>query len=327
VNYSLLLGTIAFLLTVIWGWPLIHILRRFHFGKDIRHDGPASHQAKKGTPTMGGIMVIVPILAVTIPELVQGRFSIGLPLATIMSCAVVGAVDDFFSITANPRNSASTLQPLGLLARYKFGWLLLISSLAAVGLHFFLGLSSVAIPGFAQKFELGLWYLPAAIFIIMGTAHAVNLTDGLDGLAGGTVAIALGAYGIIAYLQGQSYLVTFCFVVVGACLAFLWYNAYPALLFMGDTGALSLGATLGVVGLMTGQWLLLPVVGVVFVAEALSVVLQVAYFRWSGGKRLFRMAPLHHHFELRGWSEVQVVQRFWLIGMMAAMLGVALALF
>ena len=325
--YSLLLGTIAFLFTVIWGWPLIHILRRFHFGKEISIDGPAWHQAKKGTPTMGGIMVIVPILAVTIPELAQGHFSIGLPLATIMSCAVVGAVDDLSSLTANRRNSPNLIQPLGLLARYKFGWLLLISSLAAVGLHLFLGLSGVAMPGHAEKFELGLWYLPLAVFIIMGSAHAVNLTDGLDGLAGGTVAIALGAYGIIAYLQGQSYLVTFCFVVVGACLAFLWYNAYPALLFMGDTGALSLGATLGVVSLMTGQWLLLPVVGIVFVAEALSVILQVAYFKWTHGKRLLRMSPLHHHLELCGWSEVQVVQRFWLIGMLAAMLGVALALF
>jgi phospho-N-acetylmuramoyl-pentapeptide-transferase len=164
------------------------------------------------------------------------------------------------------------------------------------------------------------------MFIIVGTSNAVNLADGLDGLAGGTAAIAFAAYGVIAFLQGQVYLVTFCFTVVGATLAFLWYNAYPAQLFMGDTGSLALGATLAVVALMTGQWLLLPVVGIVFVAETLSDILQVGYFKLTHGKRIFKMAPLHHHFELLGWSEVQIVQRFWLAAMLAAMIGIALAL-
>jgi phospho-N-acetylmuramoyl-pentapeptide-transferase len=196
----------------------------------------------------------------------------------------------------------------------------------AAGLYWGLDLHSVAIPFFAVKFDISLWYLPVAMFIIVGTSNAVNLADGLDGLAGGTAAIAFAAYGVIAFLQGQVYLVTFCFTVVGATLAFLWYNAYPAQLFMGDTGSLALGATLAVVALMTGQWLLLPVVGIVFVAETLSDILQVGYFKLTHGKRIFKMAPLHHHFELLGWSEVQIVQRFWLAAMLAAMIGIALAL-
>jgi phospho-N-acetylmuramoyl-pentapeptide-transferase len=178
----------------------------------------------------------------------------------------------------------------------------------------------------AEKIDIGWLYIPVAMFIIVGTSNAVNLTDGLDGLAGSIAAVAFSAYGVIAFLQGQIWLVAFVFTVVGSVLAFLWFNAHPAELFMGDTGSLAIGATLAVVALMTGQWLLLPVVGFVFMAEALSVILQVAYFKWTGGERLFKMSPLHHHFELLGWSETHVTQRFWLIGILSAMLGIALAL-
>ncbi|MDP2727562.1 MAG: phospho-N-acetylmuramoyl-pentapeptide-transferase, partial [Dehalococcoidia bacterium] len=192
-------------------------------------------------------------------------------------------------------------------------------------LHFFFNLRSIFIP-FVGKFEIGLWYLPIAITAILATANAVNLTDGLDTLAGGTAAIAFTAYGVIAFLQGQQYLVTFAFTVVGATLGFLWFNAHPAQVFMGDTGSLALGATLATLAFMTGHWLLLPVVGLVFVMEAGSVLLQVTYFKITGGKRLFRMTPLHHHFELKGWSEPQVTLRFWLLSMIGAILGIALAL-
>jgi phospho-N-acetylmuramoyl-pentapeptide-transferase len=178
----------------------------------------------------------------------------------------------------------------------------------------------------AERIDIGWFYIPIAMFIIVGTSNSMNLTDGLDGLAGSIVAVAFTAYGVIAFLQGQVWLVAFAFTVVGAVLAFLWYNAYPAELFMGDTGSLALGATLAVVALMTGQWLILPVVAFVLVAEALSVILQVGYFKLTGGKRLFKMSPLHHHFELLGWSETQVTQRFWLVGILSAMLGIALAL-
>jgi phospho-N-acetylmuramoyl-pentapeptide-transferase len=169
-------------------------------------------------------------------------------------------------------------------------------------------------------------YLPLAVVAIVGWSHAVNLTDGLDSLAGWTAFVAFATFGFIAYVYEQYYLVTFCFTVAGAVAAFLWFNAYPTLVFMGDTGALALGATLAVVALMLGQVLLLPLVGIVFVAEAGSVILQRGYFKATHGKRLFRMAPIHLHFQLMGWSETQVSQRFWLVSILAAMLGVALAL-
>lgn len=189
----------------------------------------------------------------------------------------------------------------------------------------------IAVPGMPTMIDLGWAWVPFAAFIIMGSANAVNLTDGLDGLAGIIVASAFAAYGIIAQLQGQFYLIRFCFTVVGGCFAFLWYNAHPAQMFMGDTGSLALGATLGTVALMSGQWLLLPVVALIPVAETLSVIIQVLYFkytkrRFGKGRRVFKMSPLHHHFELLGWSETQVVQRFWLVELLAAMAGVALAL-
>jgi phospho-N-acetylmuramoyl-pentapeptide-transferase len=189
-----------------------------------------------------------------------------------------------------------------------------------------LDLHSIAIPTIPKPISIGIFYIPVAMFIIVATSNAVNLTDGLDSLAGWTSAIAFACYGVIAFLQGQSYLVVFCFTIVGALLAFMWYNAHPAELFMGDTGALALGATLATVALMTGQWLLLPLIGLVFVAETLSVIIQVAYFKITQGKRFFKMAPLHLHFELLGWSETQVVQRFWLAALLAGMLGIALAL-
>jgi phospho-N-acetylmuramoyl-pentapeptide-transferase len=325
VSSSLALGTISFLLAVFWGGPLIKALKKYRVGKQIRVDGPSSHQVKMGTPTMGGLMTLIPVLVITaalnLPNLrgldLIGR-SILLPMGVMLGFGILGAIDDL----AGVRGTKGT----GLLARYKFLWQILLALLAAVGLYFGLEARSVAIPTIPYKIDLGLWYLPIAVFIIVASSNAVNITDGLDGLAGGTVAIAFTAYGIIAYLQGQAYLVNFCFTVVGATLAFLWYNAHPAMLFMGDTGSLALGATLGAVALMTGQWLLLPIVGIVFVAETLSDILQVAYFKLTKGKRIFKMAPIHHHFELKGWSEVQVTLRFWFIAMLAAMLGVALAL-
>ncbi|HLA44006.1 MAG TPA: phospho-N-acetylmuramoyl-pentapeptide-transferase, partial [Aggregatilineales bacterium] len=182
-------------------------------------------------------------------------------------------------------------------------------------------------PMIPVEIEIARWiWIPIAILIIVGFSNAVNLTDGMDGLAGIIVATAFAAYGIIASLQGQSFLVQFCFIVVGACFGFLWYNAHPAQMFMGDVGSLSLGAALGTVALMTGQWTLLPLIAVIPVAEALSVVIQVTYFKYSDGHRVFRMAPLHHHFEKGNWSETQVVQRFWLVAILTAMVGIALVL-
>ncbi|HEC21641.1 MAG TPA: phospho-N-acetylmuramoyl-pentapeptide-transferase, partial [Chloroflexi bacterium] len=201
----------------------------------------------------------------------------------------------------------------------------------ALVLYFGLDVHSVAFPGIPFRFDLGLLYLPIAVLVMVGTSNAVNLTDGLDGLAGIIAASAFAAYGVIALLQGQVYLVQFCFTMVGACFAFLWYNAHPAQLFMGDTGSLALGATLGVVALMTGQWLILPIIAIIPVAETMSVMLQVASSQLSRrllGRdiRIFRMTPLHHHFEQVGWSETQIVQRFWLVEILASIVGIALAL-
>lgn len=322
--YSLALGTIAFLLAVIWGRPYISLLRRLRVGKQIRIEEPTTHQTKMGTPTMGGWMMIVPVLVITGVLNVANLLGLNLigrsilaPMGVMVAYGILGTIDDLTGVRR---------MPTGMLARYKFLWQIIFAVITALALHFVLDLRSVAIPGVPERIDIGVWYVPIATFIIVGTSNAVNLADGLDALAGSLAAVAFAAYGVIAFLQGQIWLVAFDFTVAGAIFAFLWYNAYPAELFMGDNGALSLGATLAVVALMTGQWLLLPIVGFMFVAEALSVILQVGYFKLTGGRRLFKMAPLHLHFELLGWSETQVTQRFWLIGILTAMLGIALAL-
>jgi phospho-N-acetylmuramoyl-pentapeptide-transferase len=322
--YSLTLGTIAFLLAVIWGRPFINLLKQLGIGKRIRIEQPSTHQVKTGTPTMGGLMILIPVLVITSVLNVAnvlgfnliGR-SILVPMGVMITFGTLGAIDDLMGVK---------VLPVGLLGRYKFLWQLIFAFITSLVLHYVLDLRSIAIPGIQQRIDIGWLYIPVAMFIIVGTSNAVNLTDGLDGLAGSIAAVTFVAYGVIAFLQGQIWLVAFIFTVVGAILAFLWYNAHPAELFMGDTGALAIGATLAVVALMTGQWLLLPVVGFVFVAEAVSVILQVAYFKLTGGKRLFKMSPLHNHFELLGWSETHITQRFWLIGILSAMLGIALAL-
>ncbi len=314
---SLALSGVAFVVTVAIGKPYIAWLRRHNIGKQIRVEGPEGHRTKLGTPTMGGFMFTIPVVVLTVIFNLAGRLSMLLPLVVLLGTAILGALDDRLSLVTTQRG--------GVTARFKMAWLLLLSLLAALLLHFPLGLRSIYVP-FVGKFDIGLWYIPIAVLGIVGTANAVNLTDGLDTLAGGTAAVAFTAYGIIAFLQGQIQVVTLCFTMVGAILGFLWYNAHPAQVFMGDTGSLTLGAVLATAAFMTGQWLLLPLIGIVFVAEALSVILQVTYYKLTGGKRLFRMAPLHHHFELLGWSETQITMRFWLVSMMAGLLGIALAL-
>lgn len=322
--YSLTLGTVSFILAVIWGGPLINLLKYLELGKRIRIEQPSTHQVKTGTPTMGGVMILIPVLVITgilnIANLLGfnliGR-SILVPMSVMIAFGTLGAIDDLMGVKVISR---------GLLGRYKLLWQVIFSLVTALFLHYALDLRSIAIPGIQEKIDIGWLYVPVAMFIIVGTSNAVNLTDGLDGLAGSIAAVAFTAYGVIAFLQGQIWLVAFVFTIVGAIFAFLWYNAHPAELFMGDTGSLAIGATLAVVALMTGQWLLLPIVGFVFVAEAVSVILQVAYFKMTGGKRLFKMSPLHNHFELLGWSETHITQRFWLIGVLSAMLGIALAL-
>jgi phospho-N-acetylmuramoyl-pentapeptide-transferase len=324
---ALSLGGITFLLAVIWGGPLIEVLRRLGVGKKIRIEGPERHVTKLGTPTMGGWLIVISVLTVTVvlnlvsllSELTVLGPSILLPTLVMLSFAVLGAVDDWLGVKGGRRGE-------GMRARTKLAVQIVLAAGAAVGLKYFLQAPELYLPNYPEGISLGIWYIPIAIFIIVASTNAVNLTDGLDGLAGLIAATAFVAYGAIAMLQNQPFLVRFSFTVVGAIFAFLWYNVHPAEMFMGDTGSLSLGATLAVVALMTGQWILLPVIFIIPVSVVISVILQIGYFKLTHGRRLFKMAPLQHHFELLGWSETQVVQRFWLVALLAAMVGVALAL-
>ncbi|HEX7974564.1 MAG TPA: phospho-N-acetylmuramoyl-pentapeptide-transferase [Anaerolineales bacterium] len=325
-SMALALAGISFMLTVIWGPPLLRILRHFKIGKMIRVEGPESHFTKLGTPTMGGVMIILPVVLLTIllnaGSLIGVTFfgrSVILPMGVLVAYALLGAADDWEGLRGQRRG-------LGMRARTKFLFQWVFALIAAFGLRYLLGVPDLYLPGVKGVVELGIWYIPIAAFVIVSASNAVNLTDGLDGMAGLISATAFATYGGIAILQGQWFVAGFCFTLVGAVFGFLWFNVHPAQLFMGDTGSLALGATLGVVALMTSQWVLLPIVAVIPYSVELSVVLQVSYFRFTGGKRLFKMAPLHHHFELSGWSETQVVQRFWLISLLGAIIGVALAI-
>lgn len=333
---ALSVGGATFLLGVIWGGPFVEILHRFKLGKQIRAELMDSPHVKKvGTPTMGGIMIILPTIAITlalnisrIVEEGEGR-SILLPLLVLIGFALLGLIDDWEGIQTS-RGSVGE----GLSGRMKFlGQIVLALAASVIMSQFgFSYANSMQLPLIPVEIPLHpLIFIAISTFIIIGSSNATNFTDGLDGLAGIVTASAFGAYGVIAFLQDQIFLIDLCFIVVGACFAFLWYNAHPAQLFMGDTGSLALGATLGTVAVMTGQWLLLPIVAIVPVMEILSVILQVASAKLSRrfygvDIRPFRRTPIHHHFELGGWSETQIVQRFWLISILCAFIGVALAL-
>ena len=356
---GLLLAGLCFMATWLIGKPVIAWLKAKKLGKKIREDGPQSHLVKTGTPTMGGIMITISIVLVTIgfiliPQVFNSDspghsgLSILLPIGIVLSCSVLGALDDLLSLVGNRPITVSVTAPAGetrkerrkreqllnhgMKARFKMAWLLLISLIAAVILYFPLELTKVYIPFVREPVVLTAWiYIPIAVLVISGSANAVNFTDGMDALAASTAAMAFGAYGIIGFIQLQPQVVLEAFTVVGACFGFLWYNAFPAQVFMGDTGSLTLGALLAVLAFQTNQWLLLPLIGGVFVAEALSVIIQVTYFkytrrRFGEGKRFFKMSPLHNHFELSGWSETQTSMRFWLFSMVLALFGVALAL-
>jgi phospho-N-acetylmuramoyl-pentapeptide-transferase len=326
---ALSLAGLAFMMTVIWGGPLLRILRYFKIGKLIRVAEPGHHNVKMGTPTMGGVMFILPVLLLTVLLNavallgldVVGR-SVLVPLIVMVGYGTLGAIDDWQGIRGKRRGE-------GMTARTKFIAQVVMGISTAWVLKYLLEVPEIFIPGVNVPGGIDLndyVYIAIAAFIIISESNAVNFTDGLDGLAGLIAATAFVAYGGIALIQGQIYLARFCFTLVGAIFGFLWFNVHPAELFMGDTGSLSLGATLGVVALMTGQWPLLLVIGIIPFSEALSVILQVSYFKLTKGKRLFKMSPIHLHFELLGWSETQVVQRFWLIGLLAAMLGIGLTM-
>ena len=310
---------LAFAVIVILMPAYIRVLRFFRMGKQILEVGPESHQVKQGTPTMGGLLLIGVVVALFF-AMVGGLPPGGIiaPLATLVLVGGLGAVDDYL----NARTGE------GISARQKMLWLVVVASVAAFQIQTTYAIDSIAVPFIGSVMIHPALYIAFAAFAIIAAANGVNLTDGLDGLAGGTLVFAFVAFVFVSLLNvpTQPNLALLCALIVGALLGFLWFNVHPAQIFMGDSGSLALGATLAVTALITGQILILPLVGLVFVIETLSVVMQVAYFKATGGKRIFRMSPLHYHYELLGWDEEKITLRFWIIGIIAGLIGVTLFL-
>lgn len=294
---------------------LLPLLHRLKFGQSIRTEGPKSHQAKSGTPTMGGIMIILGIVLGTLAG-AELTTEVWLALFVMLGHFVLGFLDDYIKVVKK-RN-------LGLRAKEKLAGQIIISLVVMYTATQMLGINTtIWIPGLDRDLDIGVLYYPLVLFVLVGTSNAVNLTDGLDGLASGTMAIAASAYAAVCAMTGHTGLAVFCVAVVGACVAFLRFNAHPAKVFMGDTGSLALGGAFAAAGILTHTELLLAVIGFVFVCEALSVILQVISFQ-ATGKRIFRMSPIHHHFELGGWSEWKVVFVFWGVGLLASTAGLML---
>ena len=291
---------------------LIPELHKLKFGQSIREEGPKSHQAKSGTPTMGGIMII---LAIVIATVAAAPLTPAVLLALFITLGhfVLGFLDDYIKVVKK-RN-------LGLKAKQKMLGQILIAIVTMIVGTRVLGIdTTIWIPIADINLDIGVGYYFLVLFVLVGTSNAVNLTDGLDGLASGTVAIASGAYALVCYMTGHFDLAIFCVAMMMACLAFLRFNAHPAKVFMSDTGSLALGGAIAAVGILTHTEILLAVIGFVFVCEALSVIIQVISFKTTG-KRVFRMSPIHHHFELGGWKETKVVFVFWMVGLVASVVG------
>ncbi len=329
---TILSSLTALLICFIFGGWGIRKLRALQIGEKIREDGPPDHQAKAGTPTMGGCLILPAIVVATLMWADPLNRYIQLATFAVLFFGAIGFFDDYSKVTGKKRNGmrASTKFTLQILGGVVVALVLYLSP------EFDTRLNVPFLKNIAP--DLGWGYIPLAVFIIVGTSNAVNLTDGLDGLAISPLIVAFGCYLVFAYLAGNvkaaSYLQIpymagageisiLCGGAVGAGLGFLWYNAYPAEIFMGDVGSLPLGALLGTVAVITKQELVLILVGGLFVFEALSVIFQVGYFKLTGGQRIFRMAPIHHHFELKGWPEPKVIVRFWIIAIILALLSIS----
>lgn len=311
-----LAAVLAAVLTLALGGWGIPFLRRFNVQQRIREEAPSQHRGKAGTPTMGGLLLVPAAAVASLVTAPQPGWHMLLPLAVMLAYGAVGAVDDALAIRRQ-RN-------LGLRARERLALQVLLAAAVAVYVTRLPDLgTALAVPRIGML-QLGWLYAGVVVAYIVGFTNAVNLTDGLDGLAAGTVALASGAYAVIAVRVGRPDVAVLAASVAGACAGFAWFNAHPASVFMGDVGSNALGAVLAAIAIVTKtEWVLL-VVGLVFVLEAASVLLQVVYFKATGGRRIFRMSPLHHHFELAGWTETQTVTRFWLVGVLAALVGIAM---
>jgi phospho-N-acetylmuramoyl-pentapeptide-transferase len=321
----------AFLIAFVLAPPVIRRLQALKMGQHIREDGPSSHLSKAGTPTMGGVLILFAVILSTVLWADITNQYVWLALGATFGYGVIGFADDYRKFTGSRSKGLTAGQKIvaqGLLA-------------LAIGLFFYYlpGYSTKLSVPFFKNFtpDLGLFYIPFAVLVIVGSSNAVNLTDGLDGLAVGPIMIAALAYTIVAYvvgnkimsdyllipyIEGAGELAVFTAAIFGASLGFLWFNAYPATVFMGDVGSLPLGAALGTVAVVSKHELLLLLVGGVFVIEAISVIFQVASFK-SRGKRIFLMAPIHHHFEMKGWEEPKVVVRLWIIAILLALLSLS----
>ncbi len=323
---------ITFLITLFFTPVYLKLAKKFKLGKQIREDSMDGkkatffrelHVKKTGTPTMGGVVmwgaVALTILISRILSLLGwidksllSRGEVYLPLFTLIAVGLLGAIDDFFNVKKIGKKKGIEAKPK----------LLLLTSFAIIGALWFyykLGFSAIHIPRLGN-FEIGFWYIPLFILVIVSTSNAVNITDGLDGLAGGLLILAFTAFGLIAYAKGLILLAIFCGVLIGSLLAYLWHNVPPALFYMGDTGSLAYGATLGVMAMMTDSLVILLIVGIVFIIETLSVIIQLTSKRYFG-RKVFLIAPIHHHFEKKGWGEAKITMRFWTIGAIAAVIG------
>lgn len=307
---------IAFLFSVVLGPVFIPLLRRLKFGQEIREDGPQSHLKKKGTPTMGGIVIMIALM-ISFFRFADYSNQFWVLLTASLGLGIVGFLDDYIKIVFK--------RSLGLTARQKlFGQLLF--SVIVCFLLFRMGHSTeLTIPGTSLGFDLGWFYYPFVVIILIGASNAVNFTDGVDGLLSGTSAIAFSAYTLIALKLVEYDVAIFSAAMIGAVLGFLVYNAHPAKIFMGDMGSLGIGGGIAAVAILTKTELLLVIIGGVFVLEMLSVIIQVGSFKLRK-KRVFKMSPIHHHFELSGWSEWKVVTVFWSVGIVFALIGIWLIL-
>ena len=324
----------ALSLALVLGPAMIRFLRRAQIGQSIRAEGPKTHLTKAGTPTMGGLLIILAVVLATLLWMDLSNRFVWIGLATLLGVGAVGFADDWVKVTKR--------RSLGLTGRGKLVPQFLMAIAVAFAIEQWAGhgaFSTVVSFPFLKKLlvDLGVLYIPFVAVVVVGSSNAVNLTDGLDGLATGAVGIAAGTYALLAYVTGNAVaarylqipfipqsgeLAVFCGALVGACLGFLWFNCHPADVFMGDVGALPLGAAIAAVAVMTKQEILLAIVGGLFVLEALSVIIQVASFKTTG-RRVFKMAPLHHHFELLGWAESRVIIRFWILAILFAVLGLS----
>ncbi len=341
-NFSIIkifiLTTLSFIMAMSWTPALTYFLFKYKLGKQISDEKSAPimsslHKTKSGTPTMGGVLIWVTVLFLALFFFYLGEWTGSdllkkfnfltrsqtlLPLGALVASAIVGLIDDYLNARKIGHNGG------GFRMRHRLLMYTLIAVVGAWWFYFKLDWHTIHIP-FWGNFDIGWWYIPIFIFIIVATSFSVNESDGLDGLAGGLLLASFAAYGAIAFVQGKMELAAFCGVIVGALLAFLWFNINPARFFMGDTGAMSLGVTLGIVAMLTNSVLLLPIIGFLFAAESASVIIQIISKKIRG-KKIFISAPIHHHLEAIGWPEPKIVMRFWVIAGVTAVVGFIISL-